>query len=610
MKDTPSLNKTAERLVGPVLFIFFAIFFFRPVETEDVWWHLATGRWIFQHAQVPSQDVFSFSEPRAPWICVFWLGSCFYYFVYWLAHEAGLKIFRVLFFELVFFLFWRYAYKKIPQLLLVPLMLVMAYGLSGRALLRPTVFNLIFVQIFLWILYEHQEGGRHRLWVLPPAAVVWCNLHLGCFVYGFPLLLIFLGSAVMRYLSLGKAGERAAPTGRAALTQIKELLWVTVGFLSAFFINPYGLAGALYPFRAIFLPAYIHRPMLFNSISELLPPNYLLTWKGWWFYFLLSGAGLTLLLRSRHKFLNTLLFIFALFFFLYGDRGSEFFVVVCGYLIAQGAGAISLKGKLDSYLVRHNRNVWIRGFLIVVLMGLGIREINRTVIVQGQRRRYVSMDYDIYNVRPVVQWFNDNHIQGRIFNYDAYGGSFLWDGYPRLMPFVDDRQVNLALFAEYLRINADPAKFWPAAEKKYDFNIAVAAADQYRFLEYISKRPAWQLVFIDGGSLVFVKKGVFDMPAQIASFEKNLRAVKAPSANAEGASARSRPGWEKSVTQFFFPPPFYNNLAHEGVTLFVLGYRGAGLERVRQALSVDPSEKTRRAYSVLVKEMRLQSMKE
>jgi hypothetical protein len=33
----------------------------------DTYWHLATGRWIVEHAAVPKTDPFSHSMPGAPW---------------------------------------------------------------------------------------------------------------------------------------------------------------------------------------------------------------------------------------------------------------------------------------------------------------------------------------------------------------------------------------------------------------------------------------------------------------------------------------------------------------------------------------------------------------
>jgi len=47
-----------KRLALILFLAFVAIYFFFPIETEDIGLHLATGRWITSHGQVPRVNVF------------------------------------------------------------------------------------------------------------------------------------------------------------------------------------------------------------------------------------------------------------------------------------------------------------------------------------------------------------------------------------------------------------------------------------------------------------------------------------------------------------------------------------------------------------------------
>ncbi|MEN8957164.1 MAG: hypothetical protein ABF258_04000, partial [Flavobacteriales bacterium] len=38
----------------------------------DIWWQIATGNWILENGQVPTQDVFSHTYAGEPWINVKW----------------------------------------------------------------------------------------------------------------------------------------------------------------------------------------------------------------------------------------------------------------------------------------------------------------------------------------------------------------------------------------------------------------------------------------------------------------------------------------------------------------------------------------------------------
>ena len=44
----------------------------------DVSWHIAAGRWIFQHGRIPTTDPFSFSAAGHPWIATEWLAEVVY----------------------------------------------------------------------------------------------------------------------------------------------------------------------------------------------------------------------------------------------------------------------------------------------------------------------------------------------------------------------------------------------------------------------------------------------------------------------------------------------------------------------------------------------------
>jgi hypothetical protein len=46
-----------------------------PVISEDLFWHLASGRWILEHRSVPHTDVLTYSMTQNPWINLQWLGD-------------------------------------------------------------------------------------------------------------------------------------------------------------------------------------------------------------------------------------------------------------------------------------------------------------------------------------------------------------------------------------------------------------------------------------------------------------------------------------------------------------------------------------------------------
>ena len=142
------ISKTLRISTGILLGVFVFLFFFRPLEIEDDWWHLATGRWIVTNGRVPHVDVFHVGGGNTPWIFTQWLGSTIYYLVYLFGGYVGLQAYRAFLFAVIIAVFFVYAYRKIPYPFLIVLSFIMAYWIETRCLLRPDVYNFIFIQLF------------------------------------------------------------------------------------------------------------------------------------------------------------------------------------------------------------------------------------------------------------------------------------------------------------------------------------------------------------------------------------------------------------------------------------------------------------------------------
>src|ERR1700740_2040991 len=79
-------KSSLERLWFVVLSVFVIGYAFlagiRTLTEFDLGWLLATGRWIAQHRQIPSTDVFSYTAQGQPWI--YPVGSSLIFYGAWL----------------------------------------------------------------------------------------------------------------------------------------------------------------------------------------------------------------------------------------------------------------------------------------------------------------------------------------------------------------------------------------------------------------------------------------------------------------------------------------------------------------------------------------------
>src|SRR5438105_12605385 len=62
-----------------------AVGFAGPVADPDFWYHVATGRWILAHGQLPHHDLYTFTVPTHSWVDYEYLSEV----LLWLLYSHG-----------------------------------------------------------------------------------------------------------------------------------------------------------------------------------------------------------------------------------------------------------------------------------------------------------------------------------------------------------------------------------------------------------------------------------------------------------------------------------------------------------------------------------------
>ena len=103
-------------------------------------------------------------------------------------------------------------------------------------------------------------------------------------------------------------------------------------YLFTFIINPYGIDGALHPWKVFFLPNYINFYKYSNIIAEMQSPAYLFSPDGICFFIWAALGILAITFVRKNKLLLIILFSVSLAFFLYSQRNSDFFILISAYI--------------------------------------------------------------------------------------------------------------------------------------------------------------------------------------------------------------------------------------------------------------------------------------
>lgn len=587
------------------VYLFFA--FYQPLEFEDGWWHLAAGRWMAEHRQVPLEDPFSFNDQRSPWILTQWLGSLSYYGAYASGGLQGVKLFRAFLFMAIVGIFVVYARRHLPFWAVVFLGAVLVPPLWTRCFIRPDAFNYIFIQLFLIVIFAflRERDAKLLCWV-PFLGCLWGNLHLGSFVFGSMIMAVSVLSAMAMTIRAGFQGVRELRHRQARDTGLFIAVWAV--FLVSLTVSPYGARALSYAVDIFTKEATVGFYRSTRVIAEQLPPDYLWAFKGWWFW-LLAGMGAFALMRmNKDRLFYSLLFAVSLGSFLQFRRAAVFFALICVYIFVECARQNQWRDKRPHLFhkpaIQRAAMLLLSGVFVVQVFFLST---NR-VYANGRMTRDILLDVSARNPVEAVDFLLANGISGRVLTSDLLGGYILWKAYPKLKPFVDGRQLDQRLFSEFINLNNSiSVKDWARIEKQHSIDavlLEMSGAFHYRLASYLLAQRRWQLVFVKGNTLVFVHRWKFHLAGAIDQWERGLRAVsygplQEQLLRALASMPRSFLDQMPLLQRVLHRFPHWVDKLDEGVVLFMIGLKGEGFRRLIEASLIDPI-KTRDAARMLI----------
>jgi hypothetical protein len=161
---------------------------------SDLWFALAAGRWISAHHEVPSVDVFSYTQAGVPWFNQEWLAQVLFYQVFRLLGGDGVVGLKIVLVAAIFVLAAWVGWRRSGSPVLAILAAVVG-ALVCRPFLdiRPQLFTLLGTLVLLAVTDAYRRRPRTGpLLALPLLLFVWVDLHYG-FIFGLGVLGLIAG---------------------------------------------------------------------------------------------------------------------------------------------------------------------------------------------------------------------------------------------------------------------------------------------------------------------------------------------------------------------------------------------------------------------------------
>jgi hypothetical protein len=200
----------------------------------DVATHVATGRWILDHRSIPTTDPFPGPFHGHEWFAHEWLTDLLMAAVHAGAGWPGIVWLSAFLIAAAHVILYRHLLRRGDDALAAfGATMAAAAAASMHWLARPHLVTVLFLVIWAAVLEGVARGALppRRLFLLPPLALLWTNLHGGFLMA--PVILACYGAGVVLQEARG-GGSRLLPRRLAPWT-IAALL--TAG---AVLVNPWG----------------------------------------------------------------------------------------------------------------------------------------------------------------------------------------------------------------------------------------------------------------------------------------------------------------------------------------------------------------------------------
>ncbi len=190
--QTRRMDSIAQSVICALLYSLPAVWSLRTfafATDPDIWWHLATGRWILRFGSIPRVDPFSAFAMGKPWAAYSWLFEVIAMWLYSHFGVLGLALLQAALVAVVIAAVHQLISAFVPDFSVAALLtLVAAFSMSGLYTPRPWLLTILFFTIELHIILRvRAQGSWARLAFLPLIFIVWANVHAQ-FVYGLFLL--------------------------------------------------------------------------------------------------------------------------------------------------------------------------------------------------------------------------------------------------------------------------------------------------------------------------------------------------------------------------------------------------------------------------------------
>jgi len=520
----------------------------RTVSDFDLGWQLATGRWIAQHHNVASVDVFSYTAKGEPWIYPVGAGL-FFYAAYLLGGYTLISWIGALACVAAVALLLRRGTVVSAAIAIFAIPLI-----AVRTPPRADMFTVILFAAVLSILWENYRTGNALLWLLPLLMLAWTNLH-----FGFAAGLGLIGAYVTLELIEMATGELRRAS---ALERLRGAAgWLLCAVLATL-ANPWGWGiyrALLRQQRAnaqqqFWIMEWASVPLRWGVVANSLSPRQ----TGGAIYVLLAIAVLASVVALLRAQLGAAVLLLGAIYpaVRYVRMGAIF---ACVVVVVGGDVLHEEMRRVASWIKPRRARFVIATIAVAAFTALaGVRCFDLATnlhYAQGTEESTFGPGLGWWFPRRAAEFIVDEKLPTEVFTTYDEGGYLVWKLGPGRRDYIDGRDTLFGVpriqRMDRLLQAAPDSDLWKEESSRYNINTVIFPLGRFDGIDLVRLRDwcasrVWQPVYLDEVSAVFVRRKA-ETEELIRRFPVNCQTAPIPSRSQEAGRAEAFNEWANAA---------------------------------------------------------------
>ncbi len=517
------INKKISFILDRLLIVFFfailGIYCSREICDLDLWLHLKTGEIILNNKAVPLFDIYSFTLEHKIWINHEWLFQLIAFIFYEAGKSDGLIFMQNFILIGTFLTLFFIGFNKKNYIFIFVVLYLTLLTSAYRFTIRPDIFSLFFLAIYLAILKSFSEKKSNYVWMLPVLQIIWTNMHGFSFTGAFIVFIFLIGDLIKRTRWLPDTWQHAR---RFNNPQFRKLSIILFFMAAASFINPHGIKGALYPFSVLGQISGEGK-VVFKYIQELARPITIKTVFNPDFFFFYKTFILISLFsfrinRKRLDITDSILWASFLIFSFIAVRNIAYFAIVAAYCIFSNIH-LAFKDKdisLLEKLPKKIRNI-IYYFIVMLLFYYPAKGAAKYVESANYNFKTYELKSAMWGIselrypQKAVEFLLKNNLPQNMLNDFNSGAYIIGQTAPERLVFIDGRTelYGPAFFNNYVALCEGRKDILEKTLADYNIKSVFLTNGDNKLhtalLKYFFKNSDWEVVYFDENAIIFLK---------------------------------------------------------------------------------------------------------